>query len=422
MVIDSLTEAPIEGARISALDETGAPVTDVALSDVEGRYVLAVPAARDASGELVDALKWTLFATAIDYQPFPAGIRPAIPVNAADATFVEENAEEGDGDGERVLSVVENASTTIALIELADADKGGVTVSGTVGGEAPEGTLVVAEGGATAPYTLADTAGAFALFNVKVGSIAVVGYRRGLQVEPAAVTVADADVADVHLGVVTEDSEAMPQVGGTINLVNADGSPPTSVVLVPSSVFNDILERGPVPFGLRAPDPPLAPSITGEFAIVGVPNGTYKVLAAFENDGLVRDPDTAIAGTQIQEITVSNADVQVEESFKVTSDLAVIGPGADAPEAVTEAPDLVFADDAGEESYTVVVFDALGNLVWETDLTKVTGSPEVVVPYEGPLEPGMYYQFRATSFKLGGAPISRTEDLRGVFVVESSAN
>jgi hypothetical protein len=34
----------------------------------------------------------------------------------------------------------------------------------------------------------------------------------------------------------------------------------------------------------------------------------------------------------------------------------------------------------------------------------------------------MYYQFRATSFKLGGAPISRTEDLRGVFVVESSAN
>jgi hypothetical protein len=39
------------------------------------------------------------------------------------------------------------------------------------------------------------------------------------------------------------------------------------------------------------------------------------------------------------------------------------------------------------------------------------------VSYEGPLEPGMYYQFRTVSIK-DGVPISATEDLRGVFVLE----
>jgi hypothetical protein len=45
----------------------------------------------------------------------------------------------------------------------------------------------------------------------------------------------------------------------------------------------------------------------------------------------------------------------------------------------------------------------------------VSGSATVSVPYAGPLEQGMTYQFRATSIKQGGAPASTTEDLRGVF-------
>ena len=37
--------------------------------------------------------------------------------------------------------------------------------------------------------------------------------------------------------------------------------------------------------------------------------------------------------------------------------------------------------------------------------------------YGGPaLKAGMIYQFRATSIKNGGSPISLTEDLKGVFV------
>ena len=143
--------------------------------------------------------------------------------------------------------------------------------------------------------------------------------------------------------------------------------------------------------------------------------------AAFENDVLVRDPDDSIAGTAIQEVSVAGGDIEVEDAFKVTESLAVIGPGADRPEEVSGTPTFEFADDSSEDRYEVVVFDALGELVWEDLMVPgVSGAETVTVPYGGPaLTLGMYYQFRATSFRdtpQGSPAISRTEDLRGVFV------
>jgi hypothetical protein len=78
----------------------------------------------------------------------------------------------------------------------------------------------------------------------------------------------------------------------------------------------------------------------------------------------------------------------------------------------------VWEDDSGEDHYEVVVYDAYGNLIWEKlDVPGVSGSKTVTQAYEGPaLAPGMLYQFRATSIKNGGSPISRTEDLKGVFL------
>ena len=105
----------------------------------------------------------------------------------------------------------------------------------------------------------------------------------------------------------------------------------------------------------------------------------------------------------------------------MTEALEVFGPGVDAPEVVDAQPTLSWADDSSEDGYVLVIYNALGELVWETEVPGVSGSASVDVPYEGPaLEPGMYYQFRATSFR--DPPngdrtfISRTEDLRGVFV------
>ena len=51
----------------------------------------------------------------------------------------------------------------------------------------------------------------------------------------------------------------------------------------------------------------------------------------------------------------------------------------------------------------------------DPDIPSSSGSdPEV--PYAGPpLDSGMYYQFRVTSFDTNDRPLSRTEDLKGVF-------
>jgi hypothetical protein len=96
----------------------------------------------------------------------------------------------------------------------------------------------------------------------------------------------------------------------------------------------------------------------------------------------------------------------------------VIGPGKDAPEAVTAGPVLTWVDDSSENGYTVVVYDGLGNVAWgPIDLPSSQGS-NPSVQYAGPLDKGMFYQFRATSWRntnSGRVNISDTEDLRGVF-------
>lgn len=416
MVIDALSEAPIEGARVFAQDATSAPVTDVAITDAEGNYTLSVPVPRNEDGSPAPGANFTLNASALDYLQYPAGLRPALPV-AIEDSVPSGGDTDGEGDGP---DVVENATTTIALIPLDEADRGGVTIRGSVVADEglAGGTLVVADAGTVARSGVADLSGDFALFNVPPGSVTVSGYRGGLSIVPAAVDVGDEDVDDVQLEVA--DGEVVT-VSGSVSIVNAPGGSQTSVVLVPSVLFNDNLERGPVPFGLRAPEPGLAVDVTGSWAIEGVGPGTYKVLAAFENDDLVRDPDMSIAGTDIPEIeVVAGQDLDVGESFKITEALEVQGPGAETPELVTGTPTFIFADDSSEDGYDVVVYDALGNEVWRDDaVPSVSGSGNVEVPYGGPaLTEGMFYQFRATSFrdKQGGITnISRTEDLRGVF-------
>jgi hypothetical protein len=425
-VIDALSQAPLAGALVIALDVGSAPVSDVAVADAAGNYELAVSALRDADGELADDAIYTLSSFAADYVPFPAGVRPALPVRTTDAMIEQVSCGDADGDGEADLcdqAVISNPTTVIGLIPLPPGERGGATIKGKIVGEKIAGALVVAEdGGEAAPYGLTDLRGEFTIFNVPAGSVTVRGYRAGYELMPASVAAVAGSEHSVELAVIAS-GEALASVSGSVSIVNGGGSSLTSVVLVPSSVFNTNLERGPVPYGLRSPAPGLAPDVSGAFVIPGAPAGTYKVLAAFENDGLVRDPDTSIGGTALQEISVvAGQSVAVDAGFKVTGALAVESPGKDAPEAVEGAPTFVFEDDTSEDRYHVVVYDALGDLIWEdAAVPAVSGSPTVSVPYGGPaLISGMWYQFRATSWrdKGGDAAISRTEDLRGVFFLK----
>ncbi|MCA9710176.1 MAG: carboxypeptidase regulatory-like domain-containing protein [Myxococcales bacterium] len=411
-VIDAIDDHPIEGAHVVAVDELGAPVTRVVQTDAQGRYALPVGVPRDAEGRLVHAPRWTLLVAAAGYLRFPGPLRPALPIDAQVAVA---------SDDPTVQAVIDDASTTVALLPATST--GGVTITGQVEGELAAGTLVVAEGLDPVSLAVADLDGAFTLFNVPAGAATLRGYRRGLDVEPVALTVGDADIADVRLVVRAQDVAALGVVEGSVNIVDAPGGSTTSVVLVPSSVFDPHLERGPVPVGLRAPAPPEAPSVSSAFQIDGVPSGRYHVLAAFENDGLVRDPDASIAGTQLQQVEVGLGEVvALPESFKITAALAIVAPGADAPEPVDAAPVLSWIDDASEDRYEVVVHDARGEEIWrDAEIPAVSGAEAVELPYGGPaLTSGMYYQFRVTSWRdtpQGSTALSRSEDLLGVFVV-----
>lgn len=412
-VFDSESEDAIEGAHVIALDDESSAISDVAISAPDGSYSLVVPVTRDAEGRPVDDLI-TLRASAADYQSFPGGIRTALPIDLSAAT------READDDGETRGWGVASALTDIALIALPDDQTGRPHISGQIVSETREaGVLVVAEAGGEGISAVSDFSGAFTIFNVPSGSYEVRGYAADVQLTPESVTVEAEHVVGVEL---VESDEALTTVTGSASIVNAGEGKQTSVVLVPVSTFDANFGRGEVPSGLRAPRNG-APDITGAWTIENVPAGDYIVLAAFENDLLVRDPDTTIGGTETLKITVPPAGGSIDAgSFKITGALPTVSPGAAGPEAVTSAPMLIWGDDSSEDYYSVQVFNAFGELVWEDGMVpRVSGGETVSIQYGGPLDSGMYYQFRALSLrdKQGGVTaISATEDLKGVFYVE----
>jgi hypothetical protein len=412
-VFDLSTQAAVAGARVVALDPNRAPVTSVATSGTDGGFALPLPRQRKADGTPTGG-PVTLRADAKGYQSFPAGLRVALPVDTSAATHASG------------AWTVQSSLTDVGLIALA-AGAGTGSIRGSVAVPADHGgVLVVAETGSPARGTtaIADRDGAFAIFNLAPGSYAVTAYARGQNYTPAQVTVQAGQDTSTSLSIA---GAAAASVGGSVQIVNGGQGTATSVILVVESTFDPVLIRGDAPPGLRAPDAGVAPNVTGAFSISGVPDGRYVALAAFENDLLVRDPDTCISGTQIVHVAVLGGSLQGSApGFKVTGALDVITPGASGPEQVTSAPSFSWKDDSGEASYDVVVFDALGNVVWQVNIPGVSGrDPSVTYGQTSgvnsttvaaqPLRSGMYYQFRATSKNGSGCPLSQTEDLKGVF-------
>jgi hypothetical protein len=393
-VLDSLTLAPIAGASIVALDPNGGAASAAVTSGIDGTYSLPVPSVRAAGGAPV-AASVTLRVSADGYQTFPTAPRTALPIDLATATSGED------------AYVVMNATSDVLLLPLPAAAR--FTVSGRVDHASAGGILVVAEQAGVAVSTaVSDPNGDFVLFNVPAGETSLDGYRAGVDVVAQSVSVASA-VSGV---VLSASAEGLATVTGSVQIVNGGECNATSVILVVESTFVETAARGEAPAGLRAAD------VTGNFAIEGVPSGRYVVLAAFENDSCVRDPDVCISGTDVVAISVPE-EASIAESFKVTGALAVRGPGADAIEIVTEPnPVFVWEDDSSEDGYELAVYDAFGNVVHEDEMVaEGTGGDASYTMTGVTLEDGMIYQFRAKSFRRAERCfISSTEDLRGVFV------
>lgn len=395
-------DAPVENARVVALDVNGAPVSTVTTTDAEGLWELPIPHTRNDDGTPVGR-RLTLRVDAPGFQTFPSGIRQALPLDTAAA--VERGGR----------FVVDNALTHVRLVPLPEGAGRGTIVGRVDLPDDRPGVLVVAEKDGAGFSGIADRDGNYAIFNLSAGTYSVAGYTRGVSFERTTAEVADdpgaSTTADLARG-----GEATASLSGKVSIVNPGRGKATSIILVVESLFDEINLRGESPPGLRAPRAGLEPDVTGAFTIDGIPAGSYVVLAAFENDFLVRDPDTTIGGTTILRQTLApGQNLTLAESFKITGALDFLPPLGLEPLGVTAAPTISWEDDSSEDAYELVVYDALGEEVWRHTEPGHSGS-DPAVPYGGPLQPGMYYQAKIRSLK-SGTPISQTEDLAGIFHV-----
>lgn len=404
-VLDLATNQGIAGARVVAVDVNGAAASGVAISGADGSYALPVPAQRDAKGT-PGALPVTLRADAAGYDSFPGTIRQPLPVDIAAAVSMSG------------AFVVKSSLTDVGLFARTGAGKGAVHGHVEVADDHP-GVLVVAELAGKGAAVIAARDGDYAIFNLDAGHYTVTAYARGHVYAPAEVDVGATDDIQRDLAL---SKDAPGSLSGQVTFADPGGGMATSVVAFVESTFDPATGRGVPPPGLRAPQTG-APNVSGDFTIDGVPPGKYVVVAAFENDGLVRDPDHCIAGTADVHVQVAAGQAAtLPDAFKITGALAVMSPGAEQAEAVTTGtPTFTWADDASEQNYVVDVFDSFGQNVWNTTIPSVSGGTPTVT-YAGPtLVLGMYYQFRVTSTRKDGTgktcEISRTEDLRGVFYV-----
>ncbi len=395
-VFDLADDGAVEAARVVALDVNRAARSGVAETDADGAYSLWIPSTRHSDGSPV-GIEVTLRADATGYQSFPGGVRQALPIDTGAAVR--------DGDGPWV---VDGTPTDVGLIAL-PTGAGTGSITGHVELPVGVGAIVVAETssgpGAVGHDAVVDLDGDFVLFNLPAATYTVAAYATGHVHDTAEVTLSAGGTADVDLGLIAGDGAAL---AGSVQIVNAPGGSRTSVVLFVASTFDAEFAGGAAPPGLRAGD------VTGGFTIAGVPPGRYVVLAAFEDDLLVRDPDTCIGGTAIVTVDVAADDLTLDESFKVTEALAIITPAPGA--AVTGTPVFSWVDDSSEDLYRIRVVDSFGIEVWSTETPGVSGEDPMVTYGGEPLRSGMYYQVRVQSVR-NACELSQTEDLAGVFFV-----
>ncbi|BDG05447.1 carboxypeptidase-like regulatory domain-containing protein [Anaeromyxobacter oryzae] len=426
----------ISGARVVAVDVNGAPVAPVAISSATG-YTVQVPAPRAPDGTPADP-DVTLRADASGFEPFPGGIRVALPVSAAGAVH---------GQGRWTIS---NPLTDVGLVALAPADAAArsAALHGHVAVPPDQaGVMVAAETTGATPKgytTVASADGAYAVLNLPPGDYTVRAYARGSSYESKAQTLQAGDDAQVDLA---RTGAATATVQGSVKLVS--GSLPvgttfhTSVILVLASTFDDpagtgqTLGRGDAIPGLRAPDGGAAPSITSAYSIAGVPDGRYVALAGYENDDVVRQI-SGQGGTAPVFLTVAGGVVTGDQvtagavnEFKMVAAVPLYAPGADAPADVIGAPTFDWGDTSSTDFYRVRLLDTSGNEVWTADLDPrttplcVAKHCTVAYPSAAPsLSDGLTYQLRVEAWGTNASlPVinSRTEDLRGIFTWHAPA-
>jgi hypothetical protein len=447
-VSDIASGNKLADARVVALDANGAPATSMStsLGDPDlGVFKLRLASTRDATGKPVGS-SVTLRADRAGYASFPSGLRVALPVSTAAATHV--GAE----------WVVSSALTEVGLMALPAPVPAGAILGTVAAPPAGVGVLVVAENQAThaALTAVPGPDGHFTIFNAPDGGYDVRAYAKGVNytaVPPTgspdlAHAVAAAATVDTvtpkpnpSVALVLATGMSAASVSGSINIVAAGSiTGPTSVILAVASTFDPATARGTAPPGFRVGD------VSNTWTLTGIPDGTYRVLAAFETDQYVRDPSD-IGGTAVLEFTVANGvpTPATLGTFKVTAAVQLLSPLPAADGSCTQisqsplplplpaggcvaktSPTIAWMKYSSTAFYRVTVVDAFGAVVWEADVVPPNGSEFVsygevsskvtsTLTPAAALQPGMTYQARVRAWKTVSETISASEDLLGVF-------
>jgi hypothetical protein len=408
-VFDFDTNGGVAGATVVAIDVNGSAVSSGVVSDASGDYELQVPATRDADGNVV-SFTVTLRVAASGYLPFPLAPRYAIPIAIAAPTLV-------DG-----VYVYESGTTNVGLLPV---DAGGPatgTISGTVSGDGTAGALIIAvQNDVAVGSAIVNSDGTYTIFNVPLAITTLQVFRQGIAVDPIMVDLTGGGTVDGQDLEVNADT-ALGTVTGGLNFVDAsNGAATTTVILVPAATFDEDAVRGEAPAGLRV----VVPTSGANFMITGVPPGDYVILAAFENDNLVRDPDETQGGTAVLKVTVAAGATLDAGAFKITNALTLIGPGGTALETITTTtPTFRWYNDPSSDMFELYLYDAYGVEVYSNTMVPAGSGNQMVsfaLPGANALIDGMTYQWRLFSVDLpAGTYISASEDLEGVFVVDTT--
>jgi hypothetical protein len=329
-----------------------------------------------------------------------------------------------------VVSLASSAGLT-AIELLPRAGSGFAAVHGTVA-RPPSGLapLVVAEpvSGGRATTAIADLDGSFTIFNLAPdASYAVTAYAQGVNYAGVVTGLLDPGT-NTTLAALPVTGTAGVSIAGNL-IFNNGANPPIQVTLVVESTYLTTLDRGESPPGLTVNVGPGA----GGYAVSGVPNGTFRVLAAFGHDGNVRDVSGG-GNTESPRVTVSGGVLQGSPpGFKIIPavDLRQIGGvpvGLDPIAVVTTTSTPQFrwvrtSVDSSSKTYRVLVLDVFGNTVWSSDVTS-----DAPLTYAGPaLSAGRPYQLRVLALAQTPAELladpttvtqdSQTEDVVGVFML-----
>ncbi len=428
----------LAAARVVGQDVNGTPVSAAAVSGGGGSLEFSVRAPRKADGSPASGTV-TLRVDRAGYASFPSGLRTALPIALTSATHASGRW------------TVRSSLTDVGLEALSIAPQGEIT--GTVTRPASGGgALVVVECGGAAYTAVPGSDGGYAIFNVPDGPCTVSGYAKGVNYTPIAVTVAAAGVNPATANLVPS-TVPTATVTGSVQFVSSTSWPTTSVLLVVASTYDAARARGVAVPGLAVS----GISAGSTWTISGIPDGTYRVLAAFETDYLVRDPSD-IGGTAVLEFQVVNGapllmdgttSAATLQGFKITGAVRLIAPFADAsgtcgtlaslpadPAALpvggcsttTSTPTFAWEAYPSTTYYEVTVVDETGAVVWDADVggspvdygtAAGTGNVTATVSPAQALRAGATYQARIRAYQTKGAgnfsELSTSEDLLGVF-------